>query len=725
MTGTSLLIKKRLLVVLISFSTLVIALLVRLGWIQIVHGQVYQEMAFDQQNSGMEISARRGTIYDRNGKELAVSASVETVSVNPQEIRNSKRDKDYLAAKMAEILNMNKEDILKKLNRRSRYEWIKRKVDKEVGDRVRVFINDEKIEGVYVVEDTKRFYPNRNLAAHVIGFTGADNQGLDGLEATMEKYLKGIPGKILSGVDGGGRELPFGEEKHIDPKDGLNIVTTIDETIQYLAEKAMDKAITDNNVLKGAMAIVMDPRNGDILALTSKPDFDLNNPWGPPPGVDKSMWKGTTAEDIKKLQETVWRDKAVADTYEPGSTFKAITSAAGLEEGVIKPDSMVTDRTVTIGGWNINCWKPNAHGNETFREGVYNSCNPVFVRLAQSLGVERFYKYVRAFGFYDKTKIDLPGEARSVFHKNPTEVNMATASFGQRFQISPIQLITAYGAIANGGKLLKPRLVKELTDSEGNTVKEFEPEVVRTVITKGTSDTLKDILEGVVSEGTGSNAYIKGLRVAGKTGTSETLQTKTQGRYIASFMAFAPADNPVMSLLVILDHPNVYPHTGGMIAAPVAGKLAEDILNYLQVERKYTEKDKDMLRPDTYVPDLSNLSLVDAKKLLKEAGLEYEIVNKGNTNGTVVLEQMPKPDAIVPSGTVVLLYTYKPEKELTVKVPDVLEMTVDEAAEALSGAGLNIKVSGMGTSVKQAYPPGTIIKKGNIVEVEFRNFDTE
>ncbi len=725
MTGTSLLIKKRLLVILITFTSLVAALLVRVGWIQIAKGEMYQKMAFDQQNSGIDITARRGTIYDRNGNELAVSASVETISVNPQEVRNSKKDKNYLANRLSEILNIDEEEILKKLDRKSRYERIKRKVDKEIGDKVRAWVKNEKIAGIYVVEDAKRFYPNRNLAAHVIGFTGADNQGLDGLEATMDKYLKGTPGKILSEVDAGGRELPFNEEKHIDPQGGLNVVTTIDETIQYLAEKAIDKAITDYNVLNGAMAIVMDPRNGDVLALASKPDFDLNSPWGPPPGVDKSTWKGTTVDDIKILQQTVWRNKAVADTYEPGSTFKAITSAAGLEENVIKPDSPVTDRTVTIGGWNINCWRPNAHGNETFREGVYNSCNPVFVRLAQSLGIERFYKYVRAFGFYDKTKIDLPGEAKSVFHKNPTEVNMATASFGQRFQISPIQLITAYGAIANGGKLMKPRLVKELTDSDGNTVQKFEPEVVRTVISKNTSDTLKDILEGVVSEGTGGNAYIKGYRLAGKTGTSETLQTKTKGRYIASFMAFGPADNPVMSVLVILDHPNVYPHTGGMVAAPVAGKLAEDILNYLKVEKRYTEKDKEMLHPDTSVPDLTNVSLNDAKKLLKEAGLEYEIIDNGNTNSTVVMEQMPKPNAIVPSNTVVLLYTYKPEKELTVKMPDVMNKTVDEATEALSRAGLNIKVTGMGTSVKQAYSPGTEVTKGNVVEIVFRNLETE
>ncbi len=725
LSGAGLLIKKRLLVVLLSFSTLIVLLLLRVGWIQIVRGAEYQKMAFDQQNSGVEITARRGTIYDRNGKELAVSASVETVSINPQEIRKSGKDKDYLAERLADILSMNKEDILNKINKLNRYERIKRKVDKEVGDKVRLWVKEEKISGIYVVEDTKRFYPNRNLAAHVIGFTGTDNQGLDGIEATMEKYLKGTPGKIMSEVDAGGRELPFSQQKHIDPVEGLNVVLTIDETIQYLAEKALDKAITDNKVLKGATAIVMDPKNGDILALSSKPDFDLNNPWGAPPGEDPATWKGNTAEGIKKLQETVWRNKAVADTYEPGSTFKAITSAAGLEENVIKPDSPVTDATVTVGGWKINCWRPNAHGNETFREGVYNSCNPVFVRLAQSLGIERFYKYVRAFGFYDKTGIDLPGEAKSVIHKNPTEVNMATASFGQRFQISPIQLITAYGAIANGGKLMKPRLVKEITDSEGNVVQEFKPQEVRNVISKQTSDTLKDILEGVVRDGTGGNAYIKGYRVAGKTGTSETLTTKKDGRYIASFMSFAPADDPAVCVLVILDHPDVYPHTGGMIAAPVAGKLVEDILNYLNIERKYTEKDKEEMQTDTVVPDLKGNSLQDAKKLLKEAGLEYEIIDKGNTNSAVVMEQMPKPNAIVPSKTVVLLYTYKPQKELAVVMPDILNKTVREATEALNNAGLNIKINGSGTAVEQSIPPGESVTKGQVIEVEFKHLDTE
>ncbi|MDP4179782.1 MAG: penicillin-binding transpeptidase domain-containing protein [Bacillota bacterium] len=723
--GVTLTIKKRLLFMLLFFLTIITALLIRLGWIQIVNGEWYQQQAFEQQNSGIEISAGRGTIFDRNGKELAVSANVETVSINPQEVRRSKKDKEVIAQKLSDILSLKKEDIIKKLDRKSRYERIVRKIDKEVGDKVRKWIKDEQLSGIYVVEDTKRFYPNRNLAAHVIGFTGSDNQGLDGIEATMDKYLKGKPGKILSEVDAGGREISSNEQKHVEPQKGNNVVLTIDETIQYMAEKAMEKAIKDNKVLRGAAAIVMDPKNGDILALTSKPDFDLNAPFAAPSGVDPSAWKGNTKEDIDKLSKTVWRDKAVVDTYEPGSTFKAITSAAGLEEGVITPTSPVTDFTVKVGGWNINCWKPNAHGNETFTEGVYNSCNPVFVRLSQTLGIDRFYNYVRKFGFYDKTMIDLPGEAKSVIHKKPTEVDMAAASFGQRFQISPIQLITAYGAIANGGTLYKPRLVKELTDDNGNIIKTFEPEKVRTVISKQTSDTLRTILEGVVSEGTGGNAYIKGYRVAGKTGTSETLQTKKEGRYIASFMSFAPADNPAICALVILDHPDVYPHTGGMIAAPVAGKLVEDVLNYLEIQRKYTEKDKDALQVDTVVPDVTNKSIEDAKKLLNEKGLTYEIVNKGNTNATVVMEQMPKQDAVVPAKTVVLLYTYKPEKEPTVKMPDILNDTIEEAAETLKEIGLNIKVKGLGKAVKQAVPPGTKVTKGQLVEVEFKQLDTE
>jgi len=703
-------------------------LILRLGYLQIIKGPELQRLAFIQQNQGRNISPRRGTIYDRNYNELAVSASVETISVNPQDIKNKYNEETIrkIADKLSELLELTekeKEEAYAKMIKASRYEIIKAKVDKSIGEKVRKWIQSEGIIGINVDEDSKRYYPNGNLAAHVIGFTRSDNAGNDGIEAIMEQYLKGVPGKILSEVDAGGRELPFKEETYIKPQDGLNVVLTIDETIQYFATKALDKAIADYNVLNGAVAIVMDPRNGDILALVSKPDYDLNNPRAAPvgiEGVNPETWTGTSAEDVKILQETVWRNKAVSDLYEPGSVFKAITAAAALEEGIVTPETRVNDRTVKVAGHNIDCWKPNFHGDESFTEAVYNSCNPVFVRLAQSLGIETFYKYVRAFGFYDTTKISLYGEAKGYFHAKPTEIDMCVASFGQRFQVTPLQVITAYAAIANGGELIRPRLVKELVDSEGNVVKTFETEKVRTVISKKTSDTLREILEGVVSKGTGRNAYVPGYRVAGKTGTSET--TYSKNRYIASFSAFAPADNPVICVLVVLDNPTAIAHTGGVTAASVAGKLIEDILTYLEVERRYTEEEKKNIRNPVTVPEVRNMTLSDAKKQLSELGLEYKIEGSGYNNETIIMEQMPKPGATVMEKSSIILYTYKPETEVMVTVPDLSNKTVEEATAILNNLGLNIKINGIGTAIQQRTPAGTKVPKGQVIEVEFRDF---
>ncbi|NSW90516.1 MAG: PASTA domain-containing protein [Firmicutes bacterium] len=725
MAGPNLQVKKRLLTVLGVFCLFFILLIVRVGYIQIVQGQKLKSMAYEQQTLGRLISPRRGTVYDRNGKKLAISASVDTVFVNPSDIKSSKIPPEEIAKKLSEILEMDENTILSKLMKNVQYEVIKEKIDKEIGDKVRVWIRDNGIRGIYVDEDTKRFYPHRNLASHVLGFTGKDNQGLDGVEAIMEKYLKGEPGRILSEVDVSNRTIPSKAEKRINPKDGLDVVLTIDETIQYLAEKAIEKAIDENKVLNGGIAIVMDPRNGDILAMVSKPDYDPNDPFAAPPGIDPNAWKGYTNEDVALLQSTVWRNKAVSDTYEPGSTFKAITAAAGLEEGVITPDTRVNDFPVKVGGWTISCWRDyNPHGEETFKEGVYNSCNPVFVRVAQSLGIDTFYKYVRAFGFYEPTGIELPGEVKdTIFHSNPQEIDMAVASFGQRFQITPIQLITAYAAIANGGYLMKPRLIKELRDSQGNIVEKFEPEVVRQVISRETSETLREILEGVVSMGTGRNAYVKGYRVAGKTGTSETTESKTKGRYIASFSAFAPADNPVINVLVILDYPTGYSYMGGVIAAPVAGKLIEDILNYLGVERRYTEKDKEMIIEQVYVPDVRNMTLEEARNVLRNYHLEYKVEGDGNNKNITIVDQMPKPGASIPEKSVVILYTYKPQEYVNVKVPDLRNKTVYEATKALNDIGLNIKVNGDGVAVTQEVAPGTEIYKGSIIEVEFKHLD--
>lgn len=728
MTGPNIKLKKRLLWVLTIFTFCTVCLVVRIAWIQIANGQEYQQKAFEQQTSNRTISPKRGTIYDRNMEPLAVSGSVETISCSPQVIKKQpKLDVDKISSDLAAILEMDKESIKKKLTKASRYELIKKKVDKEIGLKVRQWKKDNEIDGIYVDEDTKRFYPNSNLAAHIIGFTNIDNDGLDGVEKMMEKYLKGVPGKILSEVDASGVELSMGQEQFIQPQDGNDVVLTIDETIQYFAEKTLEKAISDNNVLNGATAIVMDPRNGEILALASKPDFDLNNPRAAPSGVDKTKWTGTSIEDVQYLQKTVWRNKAVVDTYEPGSTFKPITSAAGLEEGMITADTQVTDATVKVGGWNIDCWKPNAHLHETFREGVYNSCNPVFVRLAQKLGIDKFYSYVRGFGFYKKTGIDLPGEASSIIHTKPTEIDMCTASFGQRFQITPIQLIQAYGAIANGGELITPHVVKEVIDSSGNVIKRYEPNVVRRVISKQTSETLLDILRGVVDVGTGKNARVPGYKIGGKTGTSETIKNETLiatgkfDRYIASFAAIAPTDNPTLCVLVILDYPDQFYHGGGMIVAPIVGKLIDEILSYQGVEKEYSEEDKKILKKEVQVPDVKGKTLEEAIKMLKLNKLEYKIEGSNKDMKAVVEAQTPKSSALIIENSLVILYTYKPETEATATVPDVKDKTVYEATQAFKAVGLNIRINGTGTAVSQDKEAGKVITKGTVVEVMFRN----
>lgn len=712
--------KRRLLVLLVAFTVIVAALVIKVGYIQFVQGEELQKKAYAQQNSSRTISPIRGTIYDRNGKDLAISVQVGTITCNPNDIKE--KDADGIADKLSVLLGMDKGKVYTLITKDSNSVTIKKKVDKDTEDKIRKWITEEKIVGINIDEDAKRYYPDKNLAAHVIGFTGADNQGLQGIESKMEQYLKGLPGRILSGVDAKGSALPLSSEKRIDAQDGLNVVLTIDETVQYLATKTLQQAIDDYKVKQGGVAIVLDPRNGDILAMVSKPDYDLNDPFAAPQdieGLDVSNWEGTSSEGVNILNKTVWRNKAISDTYEPGSTFKSFTTAAGIEEGVVKPDTITNDLPITISGHTMYCWRRGReHGTETFKEAVMNSCNPSFIKVAQSLGLERFYNYVRAFGFYNKTGIELSGESNSQFHPKPTEINMATASFGQRFTITPLQLITGYTAIVNGGKLMKPRLVKELTDSDGNIVKKFEPEVVRTVISKQTSDTVKDLLENVVSnpKGTGINAYVKGYRIGGKTGTS---QTTVQDVHIASFCGFAPADNPQVCVLMVLFDPKGESYMGGVIAAPTAGKLLEDVLNYLQVERRYTEEDLKTMSKEVLVPDVRKMTVEDAVKALKQQGLTYKMEGNGN-NMSKVVDQLPKPDVSVPQGSDVLLYTEKPDGNTKVTMPDLTSKTISEATTALKNLGLNIRVTGTGVAVKQSVASGTAIQKGEVVEVEFK-----
>ncbi len=723
--------KRRLIIMLCVFALIIAALISRLAYIQFVQGGELQKKAFVQQNAGRVISPIRGTIYDRNGKKLAISVQAGTISCNPNEVaNNTKLSVDEVADALAEMLSLNRDDVHRLITKKANSAIIKRKVDRETEARIRTWMSENSVKGINIDEDAKRYYPNGNLMSHILGFTGDDNQGLmGGVEEVMDKYLKGTPGKILSEVDARGGAVPSDSEKRIDAQDGLNVVLTIDETVQYLVSKSLDKAIEDNKVKGGAIGIVMDPNTGDILSMVSKPDYDLNSPFAFPAnveveGIDPSNWVERSSTSVNILSKTVWRNKVISDTYEPGSTFKSITTAAGIEEGVVAPDTITNDLPIKVTGWPklISCWRVGRpHGTETFREAVYNSCNPAFVKVSQSLGIDRFYSYVKAFGFMEKTGIELKGEAKSQFQTKPKEIDMAVASFGQRFTITPLQLATAYTALVNGGKLMKPRLIKELTDSDGNVVEKYEPQVVRTVISEQTSRTVRDILEGVVGDpkGTGNNAYVKGYRVGGKTGTSETTKKDV---YIASFCGFAPANDPKVVVLIVLIDPRGDSHMGGVIAAPLVGKIAEDVLSYMQVERQFTQEDLKSMTEEVYVPDVRKKTVAEAVKALKAAGLKYSIEGEGNNESSVV-EQTPKPDSVVPENSVVLLYTYKPESEQTVKMPDLSGKTMSEAINAINRADLNIKVSGHGVVYKQQYEAGEDVKKGSVVLVEFRNFD--
>lgn len=715
---------------LLVFTLSLFFMLYRVGFIQFVKGEEYQKKAYSTQTQKRMINPKRGTIYDRNGKGLAISASVDTVSVNPNGLRSEVKEPEklqQLAQKLGEMLEMDAGDILEIFYKNSRFEYIKRKIDRDLGARVRNYVIGELgLQSIYIDEDSKRYYPNGSLAAHVLGFTGVDDQGLAGIELKLDATLRGMPGKIMNEVDVLGRPISFSKERYVEAVDGYDVFLTIDETIQYFTEKALEQAALNYNLKRGAAAIVMNPNTGEILAMASYPDFDPNDPDAKPDFVDDPDWKGfSSIENTNLLWSTVFRNKVVNDTYEPGSTFKAITAAAALEEGIVRPETTVVCKPYSLAGHTINCWRAGGHGQQDFAHAVYNSCNPVFVQEALAVGIDKFYSYVRMFGFQKRTGLELAGEPtdeeyRNLWHKNPTEIDLAVAGFGQRFQISPIQLATAYCAIANGGNLMKPMLVKQISDSNGNIIQKFEPQVIRKVISEETSRTVRTILEGVVSEGTGKNAYVSGYRIAGKTGTSETLQTESEGRYVVSFAAIAPADKPEIVVLVVLDHPQVEMHlrSGGILAAPVAGKLCEDILEYLQVERQYSEEDMKKMTEEVYVPSVVGLTVKEAVEKLKAYNLNY-LVEGSQDENAVVTAQTPRADFSVPRNSTVILYTEGSPQDNMVPMPDLTNKTVDEATATMRSLGLNIRIKGEGTALSQQYEPGTLLPKGEVVDVEF------
>ena len=559
MVQTNLSTRKRIRNVLFILFLIISILIGRIGFIQFVQGKELSEMAYEQQTLDRSINPKRGTIYDSTGTVLAQSSTVETVTVNPGNI--AQEDKEKVARKLSELFELDYEKTLKKVSKRSSIETIAKKIDKDKADELRVWIEENNITtGVNIDEDTKRYYPNNNLASQIIGFCGSDNQGLDGIEAKYEEELAGSKGAIKRHTDAKGGEIGDEGEKYVSAIDGNDLVLTIDINIQSIVEKYLKEACIDNQCTDGGNVVIMNPKTGDILAMATYPTYNLNEPYEAYTDELKEIWSEMSQEDKTKSLQTVWRNRAITDTYEPGSTFKTITASASIEEGLVtdidKEGQFSCTGGIEVAGVRIKCWRYyRPHGSESLREGLMNSCNPVFIGLGQQLGVHKYYEYLQKFGLLNRTGVDLPGEARSIFlaEEKAGPVELATISFGQRFEITPIQLVTAVSAIANGGTLVQPRIVKQIVNSETKEVTDVEVKSNGTAISKDTSEKVLSMMESVVSEGTGKNAKVAGYRIGGKTGTSE--DGVNTGKYVTSFLGVVPVDDPRLVMLITLYNP--------------------------------------------------------------------------------------------------------------------------------------------------------------------------
>lgn len=740
------------------------AVICRMAWWQIIRGSELAKRAKEIQTSETAERAARGKIYDRNGKILAESASVKTLVCNPANLREY-GDLNTCVKVLSPIIGISESKLHSYLTENSQYRIIKKRLSAEESNAIEELINpklgdkkedkaenEQKLEmkkaltGIYFENDSKRYYPY-NVASHVLGFTGFDNNGIQGIELRFDDYLSGTNGSVSENRNASGTTLREQEAEYLNAaKAGDNVVLTIDESIQHFLEKHLEEAVLKNELKEGAAGIVMNPKTGEILAISTKPDFDCNNPYDltkflqyavdfvPSYSEEYVDDEGNAAERptedpnnlsdeyVAQARSKMWRDKAVSDTYEPGSTFKIITAAAALEENVVDENTnffcpgfkQVADR-------KIECANHNGHGAQTFAEGVKNSCNPVFMEVGLAMGADTFMDYFRAFGFTEKTGVELGGESTGIYYDTMNDVDLATSSFGQGFQITPLQLITAVSAAINGGERMRPLIVKEISNSDG-MVKDYEPEVVNRVISEATSEKMRTLLEAVVADknATGKNAYVKGYRIAGKTGTSEK-QPRGSDKRIASFVGFAPANDPELVCLVMFDEPQTANKYGGTIAAPVVGEILAESLNYLGVSKQYTSEEV----PDIYIeaPELRGMSKESALKTAEDCDLKYIV--KGS--GGAVVDQLPLPGERLEADSVIIIYTEDRNEEDMVEVPDLSGTSVKDAKYILNLRGLNFEISGAGHSeaynafaAAQSVEPGKKVLPGTVVGVEFR-----
>ncbi|MCL2157846.1 MAG: penicillin-binding transpeptidase domain-containing protein [Oscillospiraceae bacterium] len=715
-------------------------ILVRLFDLQVTNFKYYQERSISQREAYIPINPERGVIYDRNMKVLADNTQVERVVISPYDIKSEEAER-LIAQGLSELLEVDYEEIYEKTQKKNRkYELIKSGVEADLAAKVLQFIAENSIDpnAIYLEPETKRVYPYANLAAQLIGFTGAENEGQFGIEYQYNGYLKGAPGRIITVKNAMGKSVNPELETYVDVQNGNNIILTIDLTIQSILEKNLEEAFNESLPRERAVGIVMDVNTGEILAMATKPDFDPNDPYNYDPDIleyinlnEKTLAEIESQEyeseeekeratNIQKLYK-LWNNKAVSETYEPGSTFKVITAAMAFEEKAVSPtDIFVCSGSYTVSGIPIACHYAAGHGRETFAYGLQQSCNPCLMQTAERIGNADFLKYLDAFGYNTRTGIDLPFESLSAMHapQNFRSVELATASFGQRFEITPIQQLVGLAAVANGGKLVVPHVVKSIMDDSGNVVKNFEPEITHMVLSEETCNTLTSILaEGVANGGAAKNAYVTGYDVAAKTGTSE--KGVNTGKYIGSCMAYAPADDPKIIVLIIVDEPTGGVAYGSQIAAPYISKTLSEVLPYMGIEPSYEE----LIESYVNVKNYKGQDAAQAKEDIIAKGLRCTVVGEGDT----VKDQLPKTGSVIPKNGVVVLYTENAGEEELVPVPDANGLNAKQADDKMAAAGLNINIIGaedinsLATARSQKPAAGELVLPGTIVEVEFRH----
>ncbi|MFR3876686.1 MAG: penicillin-binding transpeptidase domain-containing protein [Clostridia bacterium] len=731
--STNLLAVKKFRIVLASLLIIFLLLIIRLIWLQFVQGSDLKEQAYNQQTTDQIISTSRGTIYDSTGKTLAISTPTDTVTINPKKIVGSndeetKAKKEKVAKAFSEIFELDYNETLEKVNSTSNVQTIAKKVDKDKIDKLKQWMETEKIStGINIDEDTKRVYPYNNLASNLIGFCGTDNTGIQGIEDSWNSVLQGTPGKITTSTDAIQEEIPDSNQTYIPAENGSDIVLTIDYYIQTVLEKYLKQAVEENNADSGTV-VAMAPSTGDILGMACYPDYNLNTPFEPNTEELKATWDTLDSTTQSDALYNMWKNNVVSSPYEPGSPYKLITAATALEENITSedvPNDFYCNGSIEVADRKISCWTQAHKGAKTLRQALQVSCNPSLIQLGQRIGAETLYKYYQAFGFFDKTGIDLPQEASSTYWKleDVKDVELATMSFGQRFTITPIQLVSAVSAIANDGILMKPRIVKQIINPETGTTTDIEPVQVRQVISKSTSERMRNLMKSVVDDGSGRLAKVEGYSIGGKTGTSEPQAGREDEGYIASYVAIAPTEKPEICLLIAVHNPNPNnegSHQGGQVCGPVVSQMLSEILPYLGLTSSNAQTSTDTVEEDTSyatVPDIRNKTVTEAEKLLKQAGFTTKVNISGDKNSTLVTDQTPKPGSSISKGSIIVLYTEENDTRVSVKVPDFKDKTLAQAENMAKANNLNITTEGSGTVISQSIMVDTAVEEGTIIKL--------